>query len=144
MVKVIWWKMLILLPGHQFNSVWLAQGQGHKLGQGHLKVKVIPRSNCTCLTFYWQAEGGPSTERHSCYSYCCLSILEEKSTTATRIRFFSWITWHELPLFQTDILDSFWRRWMHHGDDFIEIAGAFIRAVENVSRKFSLFRWRRG
>ena len=43
------------------------QGQGHKLGQGHLMVKVIPRSNCKCLTFYQQAGGGPSTERHSCW-----------------------------------------------------------------------------
>ena len=31
-----------------------------------VKVKVIPRSNCKCLTFYWQVGGGPSTERHSC------------------------------------------------------------------------------
>ena len=30
------------------------------------EVKVIPRSNCKCLTFYLQAGGGPSTERHSC------------------------------------------------------------------------------
>ena len=30
------------------------------------EVKVIPRSNCKCLTFYQQAGGGPSTERHSC------------------------------------------------------------------------------
>ena len=60
------WKMLILLPGHQFNFVWLAWGQGHQQGQGHTKVKVIPRSNFKCLTFYWQAGGGPSTERHSC------------------------------------------------------------------------------
>ena len=29
-------------------------------------VKVTPRSNCKCLTFYRQAGGGPSTERHSC------------------------------------------------------------------------------
>ena len=61
-VKVNSWKMLILLPGHQFNLVSLVQGQGHKLGQGHLKIMVIPRSNCKCLTFYQQAGGGPSTE----------------------------------------------------------------------------------
>ena len=62
--------MLILLPGHQFNLV--VQGQGHKLGQGHLKIKVISRSNCKFLTLYRQAGGGSSTERHSCYikSYC--------------------------------------------------------------------------
>ena len=29
------------------------------------EVKVIPKSNCKCLTFYQQAGGGPSTERHS-------------------------------------------------------------------------------
>ena len=52
--------MLILLPGHQLNLVWLVWGQGHT------KVKVIPRSNCKCLAFYWQAGGGPLTERHSC------------------------------------------------------------------------------
>ena len=28
-------------------------------------VKVIPRSNCKCLTFYQQAGGGPLTERLS-------------------------------------------------------------------------------
>ena len=38
-VKVISWKMPVLLPGHQFNLVWLVWGQGHKLGQGHLKVR---------------------------------------------------------------------------------------------------------
>ena len=32
----------------------------------HLKVKVIPRSYCKCLTFYQKAGDGPSTERHSC------------------------------------------------------------------------------
>ena len=51
--------MLILLPGHQFNLVWLVWGQCHT------KAKVIPRSNCKCLTFYWQAGGGPSTKRLS-------------------------------------------------------------------------------
>ena len=30
------------------------------------KVKVMQRSDCKCLIFYWQAGGGPSTERHSC------------------------------------------------------------------------------
>ena len=35
---VIPWKMLIWLPGHQFNLVWLIWGEGHKLGQGHTKV----------------------------------------------------------------------------------------------------------
>ena len=34
-----------------------------------MKVKVIARSNCKCLTFYRQAGGGPSTERHSCCYY---------------------------------------------------------------------------
>ena len=57
--KVISWKMLILLSGHQFNLVWLVWGQGHT------KVKVISRSNCKCLTFYQQVGGGHSTERHS-------------------------------------------------------------------------------
>ena len=33
---------------------------GHEQGQGHLKVKVIPRSD-------WQVGGGLSTERHSCF-----------------------------------------------------------------------------
>ena len=33
-----------------------------------IKVKVIPRSNCKCLTFYQQVGGGPSTEKHSCFS----------------------------------------------------------------------------
>ena len=60
--------MLIWLPGHQLNLVLHVKGQGHKLGQGHLKVKVIPRSNCNCLTFYQQAGGGPLTERHSSLS----------------------------------------------------------------------------
>ena len=66
-VKVISWKMLILLCGHQFNLVWLVPSQGHKWGQGHTKIKVISRFNCKYLTFYQQAGGGPSTERHSCY-----------------------------------------------------------------------------
>ena len=61
------WKMLILVPGHQFYWVWLVWGQGHKLSQGHTKVKVIPRSNCKCLDFYQQVGGGPLTERHSCW-----------------------------------------------------------------------------
>ena len=58
--------------GKCFNLIWLVQGQGHKLDQGHLKVKVILKSNWKCLTFYWQAGGGPSTERHSCFvnSFC--------------------------------------------------------------------------
>ena len=60
-------EMLISLPGHKFNLFWLVWGQGHKLGQGHLKVEVIAKSNCKCLTFYRQAGGGPSTERHSCW-----------------------------------------------------------------------------
>ena len=38
-VKVITWEMLILLPGHQFNFVWLVWDQGHQWGQGHTKVK---------------------------------------------------------------------------------------------------------
>ena len=59
--------MLILLPGHQFNLVWLVWGQGHT------KVKVIERSNCKCLTFYQQAGGGPSTERHSCWTLAVIS-----------------------------------------------------------------------
>ena len=58
--------MLILLPGHQFNLVLHVQGHGCKLVQGHLKVKVIPRSNCKHLSFYQQAGGGPLAERHSC------------------------------------------------------------------------------
>ena len=66
-VKVILWKMLILVPGHQFNWVWLVWGQGNKLSQGHTKVKVIPRSNCKCLNFYQQVGGGLLTERHSCW-----------------------------------------------------------------------------
>ena len=72
-VKVILWKMLILLPGHHFNLVWLVWGQGHKWGQCHLKVKVISSSNCKCLTFYWQTGGGSSTERHS-FLYKCLKF----------------------------------------------------------------------
>ena len=58
-VKVISWKMLNLLLGCQFNLVRIVWGQGHT------KVKVNTRSNCKCLTFYQQAGGGPSTERHS-------------------------------------------------------------------------------
>ena len=64
--------MLILLPGYQINLVWhtlCVWGQCHKEGQGHTKVKVIPRSNCKCLTFNWQVGGGPSTERHSCFQF---------------------------------------------------------------------------
>ena len=38
------WKMLILLPGPEFNLVWLVWSQGHKWGQGPTKVKVISRS----------------------------------------------------------------------------------------------------
>ena len=49
-VKVISWKMLILLHWHQFNLIWLVWGQGHKWGQGHSKVKVILRSNCVWLS----------------------------------------------------------------------------------------------
>ena len=51
--------MLILLPGHQFNLFEVKVIN---------KVKVIPRSNCKCLTFHRQAGGGPSTERHSSYT----------------------------------------------------------------------------
>ena len=29
------------------------------------EVKVISRSNCKCLYFYWLTGGGPSTDRHS-------------------------------------------------------------------------------
>ena len=57
--------MLIWLPGHQLNLVLHAKGQGHKLGQGYLKVKVF-LGLTMCLTFCWQAGGGPLTERHSC------------------------------------------------------------------------------
>ena len=49
-VKVISWKMLILLLGHQFNLS---------------EIKVIQRSNCKCFTFYQQEVGGSSTEKHS-------------------------------------------------------------------------------
>ena len=58
--------MLIWLPGHQLNWVLHAKDHGQKLGQGHPKVKVFPRSNCMHFTFYWQSGDGPSTERHSC------------------------------------------------------------------------------
>ena len=40
-VKVIHWKKFIWLAGHQFNLIIHAYGQGHKLDQVHLKVKVI-------------------------------------------------------------------------------------------------------
>ena len=33
------------------------------------EVKVIPRSNCKCLTLYLQVGGGPSTERHSSFVF---------------------------------------------------------------------------
>ena len=75
-VKVISWKILILPPGPQFNLVWLAWGQGHT------KIKVIPRSDCKCLTFYQQGGGGPSTERHSRCEYCTL-LLPKLETRAT-------------------------------------------------------------
>ena len=39
-------------------------------------VKVIARSNCKCLTFYWKVGGGPSTERHSCLKYIWCNHLE--------------------------------------------------------------------
>ena len=44
-VRVISWEMLILLPGYQFNlsKVKIIN-----------EVRVIPRSNCKCLTFYQQ------------------------------------------------------------------------------------------
>ena len=45
-VKVIHLKMLIWLPDNQFNLVWFVWGQYHKWGQGHTKVRVIPRPNC--------------------------------------------------------------------------------------------------
>ena len=48
------------------NMVLHFEGQYYKLGQGHLKAKVIPRLNCKCLTFCQQAGDGPLTERHSC------------------------------------------------------------------------------
>ena len=76
-IKVKYWKILIWLPGHQFNLVLQVKGQGHKLGQGHLKFKVLPKSNCMCSTFYWQVEGGPSTEIHSClFTHFYLLILQ--------------------------------------------------------------------
>ena len=68
--------MLILLPGHQFNLVWLVWGRGHEWGHGHTKVKVIPRSICKCFEFYWQAGGGPSTERHSCFFFSPIADLK--------------------------------------------------------------------
>ena len=47
-----------LAPTHQFNLFEVKVIN---------EVKVIPRSNCKCFTFYWQVGGGPMTERHSCY-----------------------------------------------------------------------------
>ena len=32
-------------------------------------------SMCKCLTFYWQAGCGPSTENHSCFCYNVYLIL---------------------------------------------------------------------
>ena len=54
--------MFIWLNEHQFNLVYMNL------------VSVILRSNCKCLTFYWQVGGGHSTERHSsspCYLLQC-------------------------------------------------------------------------
>ena len=48
------------------RQIWADQSP--TLGQGHLKVKVIPRSNCKCLNFCQQAGGGPSTG-----NFCYLS-----------------------------------------------------------------------
>ena len=39
-VTVKHWIVLIWVTGHQLNLVLRAKGQGHKLGQGHLKVKL--------------------------------------------------------------------------------------------------------
>ena len=57
------------------SSTWFDLSEAsHKWGQGYTKVKVIPRSNCKCLTFYWQTGGGPLTERHSSlFVYWCLN-----------------------------------------------------------------------
>ena len=44
------------------------------ISRSSLRVKVIPRSNCKCLTSYWQAGGGPSTERLSCIAGGCLRL----------------------------------------------------------------------
>ena len=50
------------------------------------KVKVILRSNCKCLTYYQQAGGGPSTERHSSCGII-LSILLSLCFTSVVSRF---------------------------------------------------------
>ena len=70
-------KTLIWLKGHRFH---MSYGQAHKLGQGHLKVKVNPKSNCKCLTFYWQVGNGPSTERHSSLRFCDGSVIVLEGT----------------------------------------------------------------
>ena len=49
-------------------AIWTSVQLGFDLSEVEVinEVKVTPRSNCKYLTFYWQAGGGPSTERHSC------------------------------------------------------------------------------
>ena len=74
-----------------------AQGQGHILenanlatsisakfvlhvyGQGHLKLKVIPGSNCKCLTFYRQPGDGPSSYTRVCTGFKSLLRSREQS-----------------------------------------------------------------
>ena len=60
--------------GHVFENAYLViwtsaklgfTCQSHKLDKCHFKVMDFPGSNCMC---YWQVGGGPSTERHSCFS----------------------------------------------------------------------------
>ena len=48
------------------TNIWHQYGhQGHsdqRQVQGHLKVKIIPESNCKCFDLYHKVSGGYSTE----------------------------------------------------------------------------------
>ena len=49
-------------------------------------VKVIPRSN---FTFYRQAGGGPSTERHSCNCLCFIPFIVQINVTCGHLLYYS-------------------------------------------------------
>ena len=51
-----------------------------------LKVYVIPRSKCKCLSFYCQAGGGPLAERPSCFQLSdLLAVLMDLILSVTKI-----------------------------------------------------------
>ena len=63
-VKVIFvnWLFWLLDTKHIDMIIKVKVISGVKVISSHVKVKVIPESNCKCLDFYPEAGGGPSTK----------------------------------------------------------------------------------